>query len=403
MATTALPTLSGVRAFTGGYLISAAVHWSDTAGRWIDAYDGMARDVVSPAGTEWRGEAAEAVALRVGADRSRVGSAADELTAAAASARRAVDDLQAAKANLLSTVRAAEAAGFEIGEDFSLTSVESATAAELAAREAQMRSFGFSIRSDVLALVKADEDAAAQIARAANGLRSLDFGGDDRDAAIQAVDFHGAPLPEKPAYSPPIPPPEGWSTDPLMRAAQKIAYGHAWDKHGPEFPGMNQAGFAQLIYNKMQQALTDPSGLRLGLTEDGAPVIYDPADNVIVIRDTRTNTTQAGTAYKPQSTNPNYIAEKLPIEVRIFTAEDLADGPPLPSLSPSEPRQGGVEVPRHIFEGGVGETPSHGTLRGWGTHVSPDTTAKTDGALGILGRILLGQTPPDPHNPANWS
>ena len=61
-------------------------------------------------------------------------------------ARRAADDLRAAKAKLLGTVRAAEAAGFEVGEDFSLTTVESTTAAELAAREAQMRSFGFAIR-----------------------------------------------------------------------------------------------------------------------------------------------------------------------------------------------------------------------------------------------------------------
>ena len=44
MATTALPTLSEVRAFTGDYLINAASHWSDSAGRWSDAYDGLARE-----------------------------------------------------------------------------------------------------------------------------------------------------------------------------------------------------------------------------------------------------------------------------------------------------------------------------------------------------------------------
>ena len=166
-------------------------------------------------------------------------------------ASRAADDLRAAKAKLLSTVRAAEAAGFDVGEDFSLTIVESATAAELAAREAQMRSFGIAIRADVLALVNMDEDAAAQILRAANGLRSLDFGGGDGVApdrgVIQAVDFHGVPLPEKPPNPPAIPPPEGWSTDPIMRAAQKIAYGHASDPdtgHMGDFPDMDQADLA---------------------------------------------------------------------------------------------------------------------------------------------------------------
>ena len=77
MATTALPTLSEVRAFTGDYLINAASHWSDSAGRWSDAYDGLARDVARPAGAEWSGEAAEAAARRVGTDRRRVDGAAD--------------------------------------------------------------------------------------------------------------------------------------------------------------------------------------------------------------------------------------------------------------------------------------------------------------------------------------
>jgi hypothetical protein len=97
-----------------------------------------------------------------------------------------------------------------------------------------MRSFGIAIRADVLALVTADQRAATKIVEAAYGLRSLTFdeyqGISDR-AVIQLVDFHGAPLPEKPPNPPAIPPPEGWSSDPIMRAAQKIAYGHAWTKH----------------------------------------------------------------------------------------------------------------------------------------------------------------------------
>lgn len=407
MATTALPTLSEVRAFTGDYLIDAASHWSDTPGRWTDAFDGLARDVVSPAGAEWRGEAAEAAARRVGADRRRVDSAADELATAASTARRAADNLRAAKAKLLSTVRAAEAAGFEVGDDFSLTTIEITTSArELAAREAQMRGFGIAIRADVLALVKADQRAAAQLADAATGLRSLTFDDDqgtsDR-AVIQAVDFHGVPLPEKPPYLPPVPPPEGWSEDPLMRAAQKIAYGHAWDEHRAEFPGIaNKAQFAEFIHQKMQRAITDPGGLRLGLANDGAPVIYDPEDNVLIIRDIRPDTTQAGTAFKPEPTRPNYVAKKAPYEVRIFKPEDLVDGAQMPSSSP-QTKQGSADVPRHVSQEGVGESSSRGSLPGWGTHISPDEAAKTDGALGILGRILLGQSPPDPRNPNSWS
>ncbi|WP_123029387.1 hypothetical protein [Mycolicibacterium stellerae] len=43
MSATALPTVSEVRAFTGDYLIEAASHWTDSATRWSDAYDGLVR------------------------------------------------------------------------------------------------------------------------------------------------------------------------------------------------------------------------------------------------------------------------------------------------------------------------------------------------------------------------
>ena len=77
--------------------------------------------------------------------------------------------------------------------------------------------------------------------------------------------------------------------DPLMRAAQKIAYGHALRRTpGTDFPGMNKAQFAEFIYQKMQRAIADPRGLVLGVSDsDGVPVIYDPEDNVLIVRDTR--------------------------------------------------------------------------------------------------------------------
>jgi hypothetical protein len=427
---TAIPTLSEVRAFTGDYLISAAVHWTDSAGRWTDAYDGLARGIARPTGAEWSGEAAEAAGRRVGADRRRVDGAADELVAAAVAARRAADDLGAAKTKLVNNVRAAEAAGFKVGEGFSLTIVESATATELAAREAQMRRFGIAIRSDVLALVRADEDAAAQMLRAANGLRSLDFGGDDRAASdrgvIQAVDFHGAPLPEKPPNPPPIPPPEGWSEDPIIRAAQKIAYGHALKDHPDDFPGMNEAQFAEFIYQKMQRAITDPSGLVIGRSDtDGVPLIYDPKDNVLIVRDTRPNATDGGTAFKPDlNKNPNFIMKKFGSYQSAFTTDDLADRSQAPPPSPSPPKASVdsvgppsdiIAVPGSEAGGGGGggswadentvprAFPDLGSIKGWGTYVPPEELAKQDGALGILGRILLEQQPPNPHDPDSWA
>ncbi|GFG51055.1 hypothetical protein CQY20_33360 [Mycolicibacterium agri] len=405
MPTATLPSLSEVRAFAGDYLIDAAQHWADSAGRWTVTYDDLLRDVTRP--TVWQGNAADAAALRVGTDRHRVTGAADDLAAAAAVARRAADDLLALKTRLLNTVRTAQAAGFIVGEDFSLTTIESTSSTvELAAREAQMRKFGAAIRSDVLALVAADEQAAAQITMAASQLRSLTL--TDDGAAIQDVDFRGIPLPEKP-NPPAVPPAEGWSTDPLIRAAQKIAYGHALDKHGHEFGYPSQEEFAELIYQKMLRAINDPGGLILGLSEDGAPVIYDPEENVLIIRDTRPNAPDGGTAYKPN--NPAGAPRKIETPLSRLTAEQLGDGPKprvptsdntqakLGSAPPSaDSAQAGATAPRAIHD-----RPGPGFLENWGTHVPPEELAKIDGPLGILGRIILGQVGPNPDNPKNWA
>lgn len=293
-----------------------------------------------------------------------------------------------------------------------------------------MRGFGIAIRADVLALVKADQRAAAQLADAATGLRSLTFDDDqgtsDR-AVIQAVDFHGGPLPEKPPYLPPVPPPEGWSEDPLMRAAQKIAYGHAWDKHGHEFPGiMNQAQFAEFIHQKMQRAITDPSGLVIGRSvSDGVPLIYDPQENVLIIRDTRPNATDAGTAFRPDlKKDPNFVTDKFGSYQSTFTADDLADRAPQPPPSPSSPESsmGSVGPPSDLIaapESGAGggggggswgdekpatgAFPNLGSIKDRGTYVPPEELATQDGALGILGRILLGQRQPDATDPDSWA
>lgn len=419
MPATALPSLSDVRAFTGEYLIDAAQHWSASAQRWTDTFDRLTREVLRPAGTEWLGEAAESAALRVGTDRVRVAGVADDLQAAAATARRAAADLHAAKTKLLNNVRAAQAARFTVGEDFSLTSLETGTPREVAAREAQARAFADAIRADVLALISADEQAAAQITNATAGLQSLSFGSPEDTGAVETTGFHGIPFPEKPANPPAIPPPEGWSQDPLMRAAQKIAYGHAYEKHKADFSGMTNEQLARLIHQKMQRSMTDPSGLTIGLSKsDGVPVIYDPQDNLLIVRDTKPNAPDGGTIFKPP--NHNYVTEKFGSYTSIFTPEQLADGAVTP-LPPGEPTEGGTGTPpppppgqastgggggggSWRDDGGTkGSFPDLGSVKEWGTYVPPEELAKSDGALGILGRIILGQTRPDRHDPDSWA
>jgi len=122
-----------------------------------------------------------------------------------------------------------------------------------------------------------------------------------------------------------------------MRAAQKIAYGHAGTDHIADFPKMTRDQLADLIYGKMKRSIENPQGLRLGQSSsDGAPVIYDPKDNVMIVRDS--GAADAGTVFKPNlEEKPDYVHNKFGSGVESFEPGKLNDGP-LPA--PAEPPVG---------------------------------------------------------------
>ena len=183
-----------------------------------------------------------------------------------------------------------------------------------------------------------------------------------------------------------------------MRAAQKIAYGHASDPdtgHMGDFPHMDEADLAEFMYYKMQRAMTDPSGLILGYSvSDGVPVIYDPKDNVLIVRDTRPSAPDGGTVFKPNT--PNKVGEKFGSYTSAFTRQELADG--VDQLPPST--QGNAGIPGVRSTGSVDTATTHDepsrTLPDWGTPITPEDAAKIDGEIGNLGKIVLGQMPPKP-------
>ena len=75
--------------------------------------------------------------------------------------------------------------------------------------------------------------------------------------------------------------------------------------------------------------MTDPSGLILGYSDsDGVPVIYDPKDNVLIVRDTRPNAPDGGTAFNPDLSQAirTLSTRSSVLYQSVFTAEDLADG-----------------------------------------------------------------------------
>jgi hypothetical protein len=206
--------------------------------------------------------------------------------------------------------------------------------AQRVARQAQAQAFAADIRQRAAGLVAVDREISANLLAATEGLGTVSFddapipGSDGTPPhkternGVQLVDNH-FPLPERPRTDP-EPPPGGWSHDPLTRAAQKIARGHSWDKHSGEFRGMTQDQLTNAIKDMLRRNSQDPASLIIERTPDGAPALYDPKKDIIVIRDPKA--LDAGTVFKPdvpdleniwgrrcRRESPQYLPVSLPI------------------------------------------------------------------------------------------
>lgn len=322
---------------------------------WEQTFGEVHERISTPGGTPWNGQAAAAARERSYLDLVKVRGASDQLHGAAAVAARGEERLQACKEAVLEAVQDARADGFSVGEDYAVTDRMRGGSSEFrAARLAVAQSHASFIRHRVAALVAADHELAARITAATKDVDALTFpdepGVDDSIAGegtrdkVQAVDNHtfkDAPNPE------PDPPPGGWSSDPLMRAAQKIAYGHASGPNGhmDDFPGMTRDQLADLIYGYMKRAADNPTGLQLGASKsDGAPLIYDPKENVLIVRDPRG--ADCGTVFKPDlAEDPNYLRDKFGWREPSFKPGQLAD---LPNAAPGMPGSAPLPAPRDL-------------------------------------------------------
>jgi hypothetical protein len=318
--------LSEIQGWDVTHLEGAATDWRATAQHWENSFTSIHQASVAPGGTAWQGAAAEAAQARAFADLVKVRGLADALHESAAIARRGAETLNSAKQSVLDATKDAGEAGYVVHEDLSVTSSRGGAAAQ-----AQAQVYAARIRERAVQLSAHDHEIAAKITSATAPLSEVSFpepptAPRDNKPKIQAVDQHtfkGAPNPE------PEPPPGGWSTDPLMRAAQKIAYGHASgpDGHLGEFPGMTKDQLADLIHNMFTR---DPKDLIVGRARDGAPVLYDPKNNVIVIRDP--TGADCGTVFKPRD-GINYVLGGSDERPKIVTREpsiptgQLADSP----------------------------------------------------------------------------
>ncbi|MGV0068566.1 hypothetical protein ACRU44_12625 [Mycobacterium colombiense] len=208
-------TQSQIRAWSTQHLTSAASYWNQTADQWEDAFLTMRNQ--SHAMT-WLGAGGDGLRQRTGADLSTVSTKADQLRQAAGVARSGASDISSAKQRVLFAIEDAQNAGFDVGEDLSVSYPDhGGSPAQQAARQAQAEQMASEIWSRAKQLEGTDSKVAGQISSAAGDVGNVAFAPGAATSApahnrngngngVQLVDFKqdGGPQPGQPI--PPQPP-----------------------------------------------------------------------------------------------------------------------------------------------------------------------------------------------------
>lgn len=207
------------------------------------------------------------------------------------------DDVRAAKREVLAAITTAENDGFSVGEDLSVTDARRYDITTIVERNKAAKEHAEDIRWYAERLVQADSFVGERLQTKAADLEAIAFDGegDGSPGQVQFVsnEFKLDPPPSDPGLPQP---PGGWSDDPVMEDAQRIAYGHAWKKHLSDLKGMTQDQLAKLVHDMLTgNPQTDPS-LQVGqIPGRSSTAIYK--DGIVVIHDPLTG--DGGTVYRP--------------------------------------------------------------------------------------------------------
>jgi hypothetical protein len=151
------------------HLTEAADHWEAVGGRSYGVANKVWHDALS---IDWHGEAADTLRTATHTDMLTTSAAVDQLHAAAKVARSGALDLYTARARMGYAVDDARTAGFDVGEDLSVTDRSSGgSLAQRAARRAQAQTLAGDIRQRAAQLVGLDQQVAGKITAAVAGIR----------------------------------------------------------------------------------------------------------------------------------------------------------------------------------------------------------------------------------------
>jgi hypothetical protein len=214
------PGLSALLAWPTKHLTEAAVHWETVGERSYGVAHGVWSDALT---VDWRGEAAEALRTDTHADMMTTSAVVDQLQEAASVARSGASELEAARSQMRYAVEDARSAGFEVGEDLSVTDrMSGGSAAQRVARQAAAQAFAGNIGGRAAQLVSVDAQVAGRITAAVVGVGSTFPSTPSANGQVRAVDnrtFKQGP------NQPPPPSPKGPSAADMRKVIEKLPKG----------------------------------------------------------------------------------------------------------------------------------------------------------------------------------
>ena len=211
-------------------------HLSDASNAWRVAatasesgFNQHRRNIDSPGGTTWEGDAKDNALERVTADIMVVSRQGAVLREAADLAEEGARDIEAAKVKVLEAISAAEDDGFRVGEDLSVTDARRADLLSIRARQICAYEHAEYIRWTAEQLAQTDRLVGNRLHTKAAELDAIQFG---EDRAVQAVGWD-VPL---------APPPNEYPINDVIAEATDLDGNHIVLRRG-YYDAATQQGF----------------------------------------------------------------------------------------------------------------------------------------------------------------
>jgi hypothetical protein len=211
-ATSRIPTLSQLRASDYSYFGQLGSYLQEISPKAQSALEELAEDVTRPGGADWEGMAADAAIAQAQSDVVKARTSTWSWDEVAASTQQWQEQLEAGTRSALDAVDDAEADGFEVGEDYSVTDTYDAeTEEEYEERLEEAEAHAGLISHRVSTLVANESLINGQLRAMSAGWGTLDFkqdgggqpgDGNPNEHDPQIVDPATDPVQENQAGSP---------------------------------------------------------------------------------------------------------------------------------------------------------------------------------------------------------